>query len=265
MRLKMIAAIAVLALMLPLSSMSEAFMTPTDVDEITFKLHAYFQGGEIDPKQLAPSQRRLYGETPSEIETRFFWEGEGKKRTPRVTLVEQRRNNTVSTFNFYAKPGDKLILDRWDLVVKDKAGDVVHRESRSFSAKMWGYPEDTLHMYVVPYALRTLDLKTPGTKHSFHLWLPPGPELFPFKAEVKEQETVILKEGGEVLCYKVEINPDLVPVMGPILGRAVSVFLGSYTFWYDVEAPHAMVKYTGPMGKVNSGSAPTEINELVRD
>lgn len=263
MNTKIIAAIAGLALTFPLASMAEAFKMPPVAEEEVQRQYGYFQGGKIDPATLAPSQRRLHGETPSAIETRLFWVGEGDKQAPRVTHVEQRRNDTIATFNFYFKPGDKFVLDHWDLVVKDQAGDLLHRESRSFSAKMWDYPDDASHMYTVPYALRTLDLATPGTEHNFNLWLPPGPELFPMRAVVKGTETVRLKDGSEYKCFRVEVFPDLIKVMGPVLGRAIGVFIGTYTFWYDVEAPHPMVKYTGPMGKVNSRGAPTEVNEIV--
>ena len=70
-----------------------------------------------------------------------------------------------------------------------------------------------------------------------------------------------MKDGTTWPCTRVVIGPDMVEFLGPIMGRVIKPFLAEYTFWYDTRGTHPLIKYMGPMGKVNTGGVPTEIYE----
>jgi predicted aldo/keto reductase-like oxidoreductase len=50
-----------------------------------------------------------------------------------------------------------------------------------------------------------------------------------------------------------------------VVGKTLEVVVGNYTFWFDADGAHPLVKYGGPMGKGNTRGAPTIIYELVSE
>jgi hypothetical protein len=259
---KIIAAMACLAFLFPLNSMSESFKMPPFPEDELRTYRSYYKDGDVNPDDLARSQRMLYLEDPSLLKWHLFWVGEGASRRPQVSLTEERNNGTTANHTFYFKSGDSFIIEGFDRVVKDQSGKVVQRKKRDLTHAMWEYPDDVCLIYTINYALRGLDLASPGVEHSFNLW---NGGLTPMKATVKGAETITLRDGSEYKCFRVEIRPDPTEMLGPVLGRAINVFLGQYTLWFDVNGSHPMVQYMGPMGKVNSGSAPTAVYELASD
>jgi len=260
-----IAAMAFLSVLFPLSSTGEPFKMPPFPEDESLTHHTYYEEGKLDPESMAPSQVRLHMEDPTLLKWHLYWVGQGPSRRPRADLVEEQYNGTTMNYTFYFEPGDKFILKGLDITVKDKSGEVVRRQKHDLIHPVWEHPDDVCHANTIHYALRGLDLASPGTEHSFNVWGGPEPGLAPMKAVIKDTETVTLKDGRQVKCYRVDVAPDLGKTMGFILGNAMRAFVGTYTFWFDVNGSHPLVKYEGPMGKMNSRSAPTMIYELVSE
>ena len=66
---------------------------------------------------------------------------------------------------------------------------------------------------------------------------------------------------GMPLIFAISTPHAAIWVRPDIMGRVISPFLAEYTFWYDARGTHPLIKYVGPMGKVNTGGVPTEIYE----
>lgn len=259
---KVMAAFACLVILFPLASMGEAFKMPPFPEEEFATHRTYYKEGVLDPEDMAYSQRRLHWEDPKSLKWHLYWVGEGKMREPRAELVEELYNGTTMSYKFFFKPGDKLILRGLESVARDKSGEVVRSEKHDLTHPVLEYPDNILHVNTIHYAIRGMDLSTPGTQHSIFVWLSP---INPVRAEVKGTETVRLKDGREIKCYRVEVVPDLKKTMGFLLGMALELLIADYTFWFDVAGSHPLVKYEGPMGKGNTRGAPTIIYELVSE
>lgn len=247
----------------PGSAYSEPFKIPPLIEDEVGDSNVYYLEGEIDVDDMPTSQRTLYWEAPVSIRRHTYWVGEGSSRRPQITLTEQRRNTTTAVYTFYFKPGKDLILESFEEKVVDKSGKEVRREYRNLTHPLLDLPDDLVHAYTVDFALRSLDFTKTGSERNFSILLPPATVVVMI-AEVKGVENITLRDGTVWSCYRVDIRPDLVKLLGPILGRIISPFIGDYNFWYDTRGNHPLIKYQGPMGKVNTGRVPTEIYETSR-
>ncbi len=222
----------------------------------------YYKEGEVGLEDIAIAQRMLYWEAPSTLQFHYYRVGQADATRPQLTVTEERHNGTIATYNFYFKPGDNYSLQSFDKVVKDDKGRVVQREWRDLSHPVFDYPDDLTHVYTIEYCLRGLDMSKPGQELKFHIWLPPS-GVVPMTARVKNVENITLHNGKSYTCRVVEIAPDMVGFLGPILGRLIRPFLATYNFWYETGGTHPTIRYVGPMGKVNTGGVPTEIYEMI--
>jgi hypothetical protein len=234
---------------------------PMPEDELKRSI-IYYKEGEVGLEDVAIAQRMLYWEAPSILQFHFYWQGEGDNSRPQLTVTEERHNGTSAEYTFSFSSGDHYVMERYTKVVKDLEGEVVQKELRDFSHPIYNYPEDLTHVYTIEYCLRGLDMERPGYKQTFHLWLPPT-GVIPMTAEVRGIETITLHNGRKYTCRVVEIRPDMVQFLGPVLGRLIRPFLATYTFWYETQGTHPTIRYTGPMGKINTGGVPTEIYEMI--
>jgi len=252
-------ALMMISVIVPAAQNEPFGLPPLPEDEVRESV-IFYKEGEVGLEDIAVSQRMLYWEAPSALKFHVYWTGEGEERRPEITLLEERHNGTTAFYTFLFKPGDRLIMEGFNKKVTDPSGKEVQREYRNFSHPLSDYPDDLFHVYTLEYALRGMDFNSPGLERRFSLWVPPG-AVVPMIARVKGLETITLKDGTTWPCCRVEIGPDMVEFLGPILGRIIRPFLATYTFWYDTRGTHPLIKYVGPRGKVNTGGAPTEIYE----
>ena len=253
-------AASLIIVLLPATSRNEPFnIPPLPEDEVRESI-IFYKEGKVGIEDMATSQQMLYWEAPSFLKHHVYWVGEGASRRPQLTLIEERHNETTATYTFYFKPGEHFILERFEVVVKDGSDKEVRREHHNLFHPMLEHPDDLTHVYTVEYALRGLDFTKPGSTRTFNIWLPPN-TVVAMVAEVIGVENIELKDGTTWPCYRVEFGPDMVKLLGPILGRVIKPFIGDYTFWYDTRGTHPLIKYVGPMGKVNTGGVPTEVYE----
>ncbi len=51
--------------------------------------------------------------------------------------------------------------------------------------------------------------------------------------------------------------------LGPILGRLIQPLIPGYEFWFDVHGTHPIMRYKGPLGKVNIIGVPDEVYDII--
>ena len=146
--------------------------------------------------------------------------------------------------------------------VDTPAGKRLREEAYSFSNPFLKYPKDLVHLYVLEIVFRGLKLDQPGSRHNFNLWLPPN-VVVPMYVKVKGKETVKLPHRSRE-AYRLEIVPDMTVFLGSIVGKLITAVLPRWKVWFDVHGTHPIVKYDGPLGKVNVFGVPDEIYELIK-
>lgn len=245
-------------ILFPTAAMTKPFGIPPLPEDEVRENKIYYKEGEVGLEGMDTVQRMLYLEAPTALKYHVYWVGEGANRRPEITLVEERHNETTATYTFIYRPGKHFIMEGFRKVVTNKAGKEIRREYHNLSHPLLDYPDDLTHVYTIEYALRGLDFKKPGTKRSFHIWLPPA-TIVPMLARVEETEEIKLSDGSTWPCYRVEFGPDMTKFLGWLIGRIVQLFVPNYIFWYDTRGTNPLIRYIGPMGKVNAIGVPTEI------
>ena len=81
------------------------------------------------------------------------------------------------------------------------------------------------------------------------------------KQFVKGEEKITVP-AGTFDCYRLEVAPDVVDLVGPVIGFFANRFVPKVTIWVDKENTHRLVKYRGPFGMLNIDSTQVEIFEL---
>jgi len=251
-----------LVLLLPTAARTEPFGIPPLPEDEVRENKIYYKEGDVGLEDMAMAQRMLYLEAPTALKYHVYWVGEGTSRHPEITLIEERHNEPTATYTFLYRPGEHFIMESFKKVVTNKEGKEIRREYHNLSHPLLDLPDDLTHVYTIEYALRGLEFK-PGTRRTFHIWLPPA-TIVPMVARVKKIENIKLFDGSTWPCYRVEFGPDMTKFLGRILGRIIQLFVPKYIFWYDTRGTHPLIRYIGPMGKVNAIGVPTEIYDTTK-
>ncbi len=192
-------------------------------------------------------------------ESRFV--GEGPNRHLEVSVNNTSQNGYTSRFFLKLKPGSKMILSYIENNVFLPSGKKIRTEAYDLSESIPPWPDDMAHPLTLPLALRGWDF-VPGNQRKFYMWFNPS-MVFAMNVRVRGEETVTVP-AGTFQCYRLDIEPDLVDVVGPVLGRVIKPFVNKNPLWVEKKFPHRLVKYQGSFGMINISAAGTEIFELTK-
>jgi len=219
-----------------------------------------YQGIDFDHPPPTPfAMRYTIAESALEavVENKFVGEGAGRHLESRVT--SQAVNGCTSKLFFRFKPGDKLSLDLFERTIFSPGGEKIIHESYRISELIPPVPDNAVQPYTMPLAIRAIDY-TPGMKYKIYLWFAPK-TVFAMDLTVKGEEEVVVP-AGTFDCHRLEITPDLVDLLGPIIGFFAKRFVPKVTIWVGREEPHRLIKYRGPFGMLNIDSSQVETFEL---
>lgn len=256
--------IAFLSLMVLATAMAQegnVYKVPAMPDAEVRKLRVHYEDPKFNDAYFAArpmNQRVLHDEAAATIETVVKYKGEGANRQIIYTRNETLHNRALSTWEFTFAPGDNLILNTIEHRMKTPAGKQIRHEYFDLRDPTFHYPLDTYHAYVLEVFFRILPLKV-GYKNQFHFWLSPK-ALMRMMIEVEKTE-IVKTSAGDIECYVLQMTPNLEDFLGKP-GRIIQAFVPKFTFWPAVKGTHPMIKYRGPLGEVNLGSAPIEIHVL---
>ncbi|GEM_PF-1591413 len=264
MKLKYLSAICffVPAILWPISSTAEPFLMPKFPKHEIKITNIHYEGKKIDPKTASLSQRLLYLEAPKRLEADLHRVGKGADRRLEFVMVERQNNANTAINTFTFKTTEYMILEKYEKVVNNSSGKRLRKEFYYMSHPANKYPDDLVHPYTIEVTFRGLELDKPGAKRRFNIWLPPT-VVIPMELKVCEKETIKLPIGSRE-CYRVEIRPFMTAFLGPFLGRLIQRFVPSYVFWFDINGTHPLLKYKGPLGKVNVIGVPDEVYDTVK-
>lgn len=253
-----------MAVFLALISVSFANADLLDLDNapehekyvLTFK----YEGVDFkNPPKTPFSERYIIAEAPLEavVENKFV--GEGANRHMESTVTAKTVNGCTSILFFRFKPGNKLSLDLFERTTFSPSGEKIVFESFRISKLIPPVPDNAVQPFSLPLAIRAIDY-TPGEKYEIYLWVAQK-TVFAMDLIVKGEEKVTVP-AGTFDCHRLEIVPDVVDLLGPIIGFFAKRFVPKVTIWVDKQAPHRLVKYRGPFGMMNIDSSQVEIFEL---
>lgn len=133
------------------------------------------------------------------------------------------------------------------------------REERvDFTRGHLGLPEDVYPEVMLPFLLRAQPFD--GERRAAHAWV-----VDRFVARVyfeSRKHTTTRVPAGDFRTVEVLMFPDLndwVPLSG-LVTRLAWPFLPKYHMWYEVDAPHRLIRFEGPYGPPG---APEIVLELV--
>lgn len=259
--LKITAALLAIIALSPILSKAENFKMPRMPEREIRVTEIHYEGKKIDPDTASLSQKLLWLGSPKRLESDFYWVGTGADRHPEFIMVERLNNKNTVTNTYKFKPGKHLVIATYERIEKSPNGRQLRREFYNIAHPDNNYSEDLMHSYTLELAFRGLPLDKPGSKHEYNIWLPPG-MIIPMVAKVRGKETLDTPMGKRE-CYKVEIAPNMSKFLGPILGRLVQPLIPKYRFWFDVNGTHPILRYIGPLGKVNIIGVPDEVYVII--
>jgi len=264
MRYKNISAILLFTAVIlwPIRSYSEPFPMPRLPKRETRVVKIHYEGKKIKLEKATLSQKLLYKESPHQLESDMHWVGEGSARQLEFVMVERLNSKNTNTNTFTFKASNSLILEKFEKVVTSPSGKRLRREYYDLRHPAQNFPEDLMHTYTMEIAFRGLKLDQPGSVHRFYFWIPPA-MVIPMLVKVKKTETLELPIGSRK-CHRVEIKPDMSALLGKFLGRIIQPLIPSYLFWLETRGTHPLLKYKGPLGKINIIGAPDEIYQTVK-
>lgn len=240
---------------------AEIFDVKNIPDYEKFSLRFIYKGIELSSPPQKPFVMR-YIAAESSVDAVYITKmvGEGTGRHPEVEIKGKAFNGYRISHLYRYRPGNKLILDTYEKNIFSPAGKKIRSEYYDFSESSPPLPKNLTHPYTLPLALRGMDF-TIGREETFYVWFNPT-MVFAVNLKLKCEEEITVP-AGKFKCYRLEIGPDLVDFVGPVVGRALKPFIASYIAWLDAKPPHRIVRYQGPFGMVNI-AGPSEIYELVK-
>lgn len=191
------------------------------------------------------------------VESKFV--GEGADRHLESTVSAKSVNGCTSKLFFKFKPGDKLSLDLFERTTFSPDGKQIVFESFKISELIPPVPDNAVQPYSMPLAIRAID-HTPGEKYRIYLWFDIK-TVFSMDLIVKGEEKVTVP-AGTFDCHRLEVAPDVVDLVGPVIGFFARRFVPKVTIWVSKEEPHRLIKYRGPFGMLNIDSSQIETFEL---
>jgi hypothetical protein len=212
-----------------------------------------------DPPKNPFGVRYDIAEAPLEavVENKFV--GQGADRHIESTVTAKTYNGCTSKLSFKFKPGDRLSLDVYERRTFLPDGKQITYTSYNISELIPTVPDNTVQPFTMPLAIRGIDY-IPGNKYKIYLWFDIK-TVFAMDLIVKGEEEVTVP-AGTFDCHRLEVAPDVVDLVGPVIGFFASRFVPKVTIWVDKENPHRLVKYRGPFGMLNIDSSQVEIFEL---
>lgn len=253
--------VAGLLLLLVSQAHAEIFDVKNIPDYEKFSLRFIYKGVELaSPPQKPFVMRYIAAESSVDAVYITRMVGEGAERHLEVEIKGKAFNGYRITHFYRYRPGSKLILGSYEKNVFSPSGKKIRSEFYDFSESSPPLPNNLTHPYTFPLALRGMTF-TIGREETFYIWFNPT-TVFAAVLKVKGEEEITVP-AGKFKCYRIEIGPDLVDFVGPVVGRALKPFIASYIAWLDTKPPHRIVRYQGPFGMVNI-AGPSEIYELVK-
>jgi hypothetical protein len=180
-----------------------------------------------------------------------------------VTETERLGKGMHNDFVTIFEAGPYLRMLRYTNSVYSYTGTMIRQTYADFDDPVLEVPGPTITTHVITYWLRGVDFK-PGHAAEFYLRLL-GDAAPPWRmhARVGEKIEVVEVPAGRFECYKVTIDPDFAHFFGKWawISFIIRPLVPDFYVWYDVEAPHPMVKFEGALGI--SGITAIETHELV--
>lgn len=221
----------------------------------------YLQGKAFNPATASQMMRLQYYESPNYLKAYIEWLGRGATKQLKFTMVENLNSTAVATNVFYFRR-DLLVIERYERTIVNSAGRTIRTEMYNLAHPHLKYPQDLMHPYTVEIAFRGLKLDKPGTTQTFNLWLPPN-VIIPVEARVMGVETITADSKARQ-CYRVDLFPQFTSFIGSFFAKIIQPLVPQYSFWFEVNGTRPIVRYRGPLGKLNTSGAPTEVYDLVR-
>lgn len=222
---------------------------------------AYLHGKAFNPENASQMMRLQYYESPNYLKATIQWVGNAEAKQLKFTMVENLNSGAIATNVFYFVR-DFLVIEKYERTIVNKAGRTIRTEIYNLAHPHLKYPNDLMHPYTLEVAFRGIKLNKPGSSQTFNLWLPPN-VIIPVEARVMGTESITVTSQTRQ-CYRVDLFPQFTFFIGSFLAKIIQPLMPQYSFWFEVNGTHPIVRYRGPLGKINSSGAPTEIYDLVR-